>query len=83
MSNGPIQRERDAWLPPRVPAPPKVGETVTLLQSAPFGFREWKVVEIPAAAGPNDVATIECVDPACPMRMTRRRVKDLMRSEHA
>jgi hypothetical protein len=78
VSGGPISQ----WRAGSQPAAPKkiafgVGDVVVLVEPV-MGFAEWRVISMPAAPGPSDVATLETVDPACPMKKIRRRVGSLI-----
>lgn len=77
MSNGPIAQERAATRPPAIERVHlAVGDLVTPAQP-PAGFPVWRVVEIPPAAAPSDVVTLESVDRACVPRRVRRFARDL------
>lgn len=66
----------DEWRSPKIPKPPEVGDIVEPWDR-PAGFPLWRVIDVPPAAGPSDIVTLEAVDPSSPMKQTRRRISSL------
>lgn len=78
MSEGPIKRAREAWLPERIPPMPKAGNVVRVPEGEhPEGFPLWVVTMIPPHAAPSDIATLSPVGLDCPVDEIRRRAGSL------
>lgn len=74
MSAGPIAQARAASRPAPISAAPKVGDIV-VPDDFPPKMARWRVIDVPPAAGPSDVVTLEALDPqpGYPTK-TRRRI---------
>lgn len=80
MSAGPIKREREASRSPKIAKPPKRGDVVRL-DPPPLGYALWVVdQDVSPAAVPDDVVTLICQDPVCPLHHVRRRINQLERT---
>jgi hypothetical protein len=75
VSGGPIAQARAGSRPAPIAPTPKVGDVV-VPDDFPPGMARWRVVDVPPAAGPSDVVTLEALDPqpGYPSK-TRRRIE--------